>query len=226
MKNNLVKLVSVSLTSLLTISSCSMRSEVNASTEEPKDFMNFQVRNSYSRLEDKDNLKKLIRKECEALFREHENLILNKLSSHLSCEFLNFVIKYILDHPKLGNVPFSCENYVKNYNLDTNGSLTILSCHFYLIECTKKSSKIKEVLQLKQEELIETLQRLENLRRDFKPEKESTTSLIEIYTEKENTLNKSIAMNKSELTLLQKLTNIYTYICEYEKIVSKKEKTF
>ena len=100
MKNQLHKIASIGLISILTLNLFPLSSKVSASTEEPTDFMS--LKEKHNPPSSVNNLKKDIKEDYESLFSgENLPLALNMLRFN-RCKLLSVIIKYIHTHPALG----------------------------------------------------------------------------------------------------------------------------
>lgn len=225
MKNNLVKFVSVSLTSLLIISSCPMRSEVNASVPEPKDFMSSKKREYENPLTIRD-LKKSIKKHCQEIFSEKNlPMTLNMLETD-SCKLIAPIIWYIHEHSELNiQLPsIKPDLFAKCYafNVEMYAYNIIEYCQTLdhikdEITHTKKTIELLKQAKAKlQEDKKQT--KLEKIKKQIESKIDEITKVV---YEADLSLELSILLNEPHTSLSELIIQLYKDIEHYENSIMR-----
>ena len=213
MKDNFKKKVWTNLVSLLIVGSCSVCSEINASTEQPKNFMNSE-KVLPAQEEYLENLKQCIREIYKNLLGEHWILFLGSLSRPDKHSLLCLSVQYLLNHPEIKTSPIINTAYLNEYaKLDESYLMK------RLIESAKREEEVVKSLELKKDQLNHLLTKYDTI--DNSSELEMKR-VIEIYSLEQWCVKDYVkgACQKIEqrLSMSRALLNLWRYIFEYNSI--------
>ncbi len=218
MKDNFKKKVWTSLVSLLIVGSCSVCSEINASTQQPKDFMHSKKVESYNEL-NKENLKQCIIKSYKGLLKDLR-VFFDCLSRPDKHQLLALSVRYILNHPEIVSSPIISTTYLDKYaKLDESHLIE------RLIESVEREEKMVRFLESRKSDLQNLLERDRAIEEPEYPKFSTeleTIRVIQIYSLErgcvKDYIEKAYPIIEERLDLSRELLELQNYIVKYNSI--------